>query len=313
MRIRFASIVIAAFAIVAGGVAGAGCSSSDRGQRGDGGARDLGGGGGGDLGMLPVDECSDAAKLIYLVDQNATLFSFAPNQMDITQSALVSVGSLSCPAGTGARPFSMSVDRSGTAWVHYVLQSPFGGAGTPKIFKVSTQNAACMSTNFALSNGFEQFGMGFASDVVNGSTETLYIAGGASSTGATAYLGKIDTSTLMTSRIAQVAGNPELTGTGDAKLWGFFPDSFSPRIAEISRSNAGESNEIPLPELAGDPAAWAFAFWGGDFWVFLQRTSETSTRVYRVTRSGMVTSYPLPGRTIVGAGVSTCAPTTPIN
>jgi hypothetical protein len=311
MRMRLASIALV-FLLMGG------CSSGGRNNRSDGG----GGGGGVDLGStFPTDgfvtpeECSDAAKKIYLVDQNGTFFSYLPNQTTISQSTLVSVGSLSCPAGTGARPFSMSVDRAGTAWVLYVQRSPFSGA-VPAIFKVSTQNAACTATSFALSNGFEQFGMGFVADVPGGSTETLFIAGGAASDNgpsATTHLGTLNTTTLATTRLYQIAGNPELTGTGDAKLWGFFPDSFNPRIAEINRASGQESNEIPLSTLAGIPTAWAFAFWGGEFWVFLQRTTDQSTIVYRVTKSGSVDSYALPGRTIVGAGVSTCAPTSPIN
>ena len=56
--------------------------------------------------------------------------------------------------------------------------------------------------------------------------------------------------------------------------------------------------------------AWAFAFYGGDYWLFLMKGSETSTTVYQVNGmtgaiSGMTHTT---GRVIVGAGVSTCAP-----
>ena len=58
------------------------------------------------------------------------------------------------------------------------------------------------------------------------------------------------------------------------------------------------------------PTAWAFAFWGGDFWIFLTKGSETATTVYQI--DGMTGTIKgttaAPGRTIVGAGVSTCAP-----
>jgi hypothetical protein len=62
--------------------------------------------------------------------------------------------------------------------------------------------------------------------------------------------------------------------------------------------------------ISGTPRAWAFAFWGGDFWVFLMKGTETSTTIYQYdaatgTPKG---SKAAPGRTIVGAGVSTCAP-----
>jgi hypothetical protein len=55
---------------------------------------------------------------------------------------------------------------------------------------------------------------------------------------------------------------------------------------------------------------WAFAFWGGDFWIFLQRMTEANTTVYQIggTDGSMKGSTPAPGRSIVGAGVSTCAP-----
>ena len=58
-------------------------------------------------------------------------------------------------------------------------------------------------------------------------------------------------------------------------------------------------------------AGYAFAHWGGNYWVFLQRTGEPSSTVYEVDGvSGTIKSTaPAPGRTIVGAGVSTCAPT----
>ena len=65
-----------------------------------------------------------------------------------------------------------------------------------------------------------------------------------------------------------------------------------------------------LTSLKGMPVAWAFAFWGGDFWIFLAKGSETSTTVYQIDgASGAIKSTtPASGRLIVGAGVSTCAP-----
>ena len=56
--------------------------------------------------------------------------------------------------------------------------------------------------------------------------------------------------------------------------------------------------------------AYAFAHWGGHFWVFLQKNAETNTTVYQIDgMTGVIsTTTPATGRTIVGAGVSTCAP-----
>ena len=60
----------------------------------------------------------------------------------------------------------------------------------------------------------------------------------------------------------------------------------------------------------GAPLAWAFAFWGGRFWIFLKRDSDASTYVYAMdaTTGALTTALSNTGRTIVGAGVSTCAP-----
>jgi hypothetical protein len=67
-----------------------------------------------------------------------------------------------------------------------------------------------------------------------------------------------------------------------------------------------------MSALAGTPTAWAFAFYGGDFWVFLQRDSDNSTNVWHLDgTSGAVTeALNDTGRTIVGAGESTCVPVT---
>jgi hypothetical protein len=108
-------------------------------------------------------------------------------------------------------------------------------------------------------------------------------------------------------------GRPELTGTGDANLWAFFPEASNPRISQIDKSTGAESGTIALPTLKGMPRAWAFAFWGGDYWVFLKKDSEQTTTVYHVKGAdGSVTSWKIPNLSIVGAGVSTCAPTVPI-
>ena len=64
------------------------------------------------------------------------------------------------------------------------------------------------------------------------------------------------------------------------------------------------------PSLSGQATAWAFAFYGGDYWMFLMKGTESSTTVYQMNGStGAITGMTLAtGRVIVGAGVSTCAP-----
>ena len=96
------------------------------------------------------------------------------------------------------------------------------------------------------------------------------------------------------------------------KLWGFFPSSLStPKVSQINKTSGASGASFSMPTAMGTPEAWAFAFWGGDFWVFLKRNTDSSTSVYQVKGSDGSVSTPLPntGRKVVGAGVSTCAPT----
>lgn len=251
-------------------------------------------------GGLGGDGCSDQAKLVYVVDQNNTFSSFKPDTLTFTD-----IGTLNCPAKSGSTPFSMSVDRSATAWVLY---------SSGEIFKVNTQTLACTRTNFAQSNGFQNFGMGFVSNAPGADVDTLFIAGGPPMTGLNdnATLATLDVSSLNVTTIGQMTGWPELTGTGDAKLWGFFPDAVNPRVSQLDKSSGAEGKSFPLSQLSGQPMAWAFAFWGGDFWIFLQRATDPNTQVWHLKSSdGSVTSViDATGRSIVGAGVSTCAPIT---
>ena len=55
---------------------------------------------------------------------------------------------------------------------------------------------------------------------------------------------------------------------------------------------------------------FAFATWGGDFWLFVRTYGfGQTTDVYRVQPNGVMTMFAQnTGMDVVGAGVSTCAP-----
>lgn len=310
-----------------GGGGSGGTGGGGTGGTGGGGTGGTGGGGSGGGGGT-TDNCPPEAKLVYTIDRNRVFSSFQPNQKDVTMSTFTTIATLNCPTKILGGPFSMSVDRSGTAWVEYVATS--GLTGTYKgseIFKVSTKDGTCTATNFVSGQqGMQTFGMGFVANAPMSNQETLFIGGGpaadASGMSSATYLGTFDTTSLMIAKGQSINGRPELTGTGDAKLWGFFPDANMPRISQLDKAAAApgamvanvESNTIMLQNLRGMPTAWAFAFWGGDFWVFLEKDLEQTTTVYHVKGSdGSVTSWTTPNLSIVGAGVSTCAPTVPIS
>jgi hypothetical protein len=240
------------------------------------------------------ENCPDEAKSVYVVDQNNKFSRFDP-----PTKSFVDIGTLNCPASAGATPFSMGIDRTAVAWILY---------SNGELFRVDTSSLACTKSTWVTQSGLSQFGMGFSTDAAGGNVDTLFIAGGAGPTQPTSQLAKLSTSTFQAQGVGTVQGWPELTGTGSAELWGFFPDAASPRIAKLDKANGAALRTLPLT-IAGMPTAWAFAFWGGDFWVFLMKGIEFNTTVYQYDMNGqMKGSTAAPGRTIVGAGVSTCAP-----
>jgi hypothetical protein len=272
-----------------------GCGPSSRnGDDGFGGggvdASNVGSGSGGGEG------CSDAAKLVYVVDEDNQL-----SQFDGSTKTFHDLGTLSCPAQAGATPFSMGVDRTATAWVLY---------SSGELFSVDTTSLACTKTTWSHPNGLMQFGMGFSTDTVGGSTDTLFIAGGSGPSDPTSALNKLDTGTMTPTSVGTVQGWPELTGNSNAELWGFFPDASAPRVEKINKTTGAADTTYPEATIAGMPTAWAFAFYGGDYWIFLMKDLDLATTVYQVdgTTGTIKSTTPTNSRTIVGAGVSTCAP-----
>jgi hypothetical protein len=270
----------------------AGCGPDHRGGNGgpDGnnGGDDSGGGGDGDNG------CSAASMLVYTVDSNRTFSTFDPMSMTFHD-----VGTLNCTGG--AMPFSMGIDRTPSAWVEY---------DNGKLFHVDVTTLACTPTSWSNPDGLLEMGMGFSTDQVGGTTDKLFVAGGLGPTFPTSTLATVDTGTMQAMQLGTVTGWPELTGNGNAELWGWFPDASHPRVEKINKQTGAADMTFPLDQLAGMPMAWAFAFWGGDYWIFLQKGSESNTTVYRIDgmTGALKGSTPAPGRSIVGAGVSTCAP-----
>jgi hypothetical protein len=313
---RFLSLVAlialpAAAAASACSAAGNGGSSSGFGGSGGGSGALTGSGGGGldtgsggSTGALMLDggtggggnhDCAIETTLVYVVSQENSLYSFDPSTLTFTL-----VGPLDCPAN-GFQPFSMAVDRQGYAWVLYT-----GG----RIWKVDIKTAHCTATAYQPNqHGFQQFGMGFSSNSANSTDETLYLAnyGGSG-------IAALDTTSLVVTPVGQydqIHSAAELTGTGDARLFGFF-ETTPINIAEIDKTNSHILSQHPEPNISIG-AAWAFAFWGGSFWLFTNPNS-TGSQVDQYDPMTGNTNTVVPdvgGFSIVGAGVSTCAPIKP--
>ncbi len=252
-----------------------------------------------------LDDCSAEAKLIYVVDQDRTLSSFNPRLIGAPNGPFVDLGQISCASAAGAEPFSMAVDRDATAWIIY---------DSGELFTVDVKSIplACVKTGFVPQQNVAKFGMGFVANEPGSKEETLFISG--SDLGSSLNTTKFGTLTTVAPYTVSVRGTlngaPELTGTGDAKLWAFLPNVTPPKVARLSKVNGAIESVFEAPSLAGVPRAWAFAFWGGDFFIFLERATDSSTKVWRVDGSTGAVSAAVgdTSRTIVGAGVSTCAP-----
>ena len=253
--------------------------------------------------VVPIPACADASDtLIYTVTEQNTLLKFNPSSAEFTV-----VGTLVCP--DPRMPFSMAVDRLGNAYVLYFEEDGTTGGSLPgNIFKVNLNDATCESTSYVPGqDGFLGFGMGFTSDDTGGG-ETLYVASGDTSP---ARLGAINENTLKLSVVGSFEAdltNAELTGTGDGRLFAFYPVAAGgSAIGQLDKKTAAVLGQAALPQVT-QGTGWAFAFWGGNFYTFTA-PDQTETVVQRYDPNDgtvvQVATYP---EIIDGAGVSTCAP-----
>ena len=254
-------------------------------------------------GTIPVRlACPDDNKDVFVIAEDRSFYSFHPPTLEFKNKGL-----LDCPTG-GALPTSMAIDRAGVAWVRYSDGS---------VWRVSTENLACEATKYQpQAEAFTKFGMGFATETNGGSTETLYLSDSAGQ-----GLAKLNTKTLALDFIGPYSGDlagttSELTGTGDGKLYGLFVTSPA-QVAEISKATG---KVLSAQELAGVYAgnAWAFSFYGGDFFIYTNaeagnlpmNAGGSDVTRYRPSDKSVTVVKSKIGFKIVGAGVSTCAPTT---
>ena len=254
-----------------------------------------------------VDSCEVAAsEFVYLVDSDSNLLSFEPRR-DTAADAVKVIGKLAC-ASDGSRPYSMAVDRKARAWVLYT---------DGKIYFVSPKDASCTPSGYAPSQlGFQRFGMGFVSDSAGSRSEQIYL-GNNLGNGSTKGLGKIDPASLKLTKLADfpatVTSSPEMTGTGAAELYGYFPSNTEAQhlIVRINKNSGAFDTTWQLPALPSGPQAWAFAHWGGRYYQFVTSGDKNQVRRYDPqAKTNTLVQDGIPYR-IVGAGVSTCAPVVP--
>jgi hypothetical protein len=249
--------------------------------------------------------CASGADLVYVASEERDLYSFDPTTVSFTL-----LGNIDCAQGVYVN--SMAIDRNATAWINY---------GDGSLWKADTHHPVCTATGFLPNQqGVGLFGMGFAAKSAGGSEDLLFIddlSGGG--------LGYIDMSTMSLMRLGPFTGalanqDCELTGTSNASLFGFFAgsplgDAGAASVVALDPSSQGALSRWPLPTV-DTGSDWAFAAWGGDFYLFTADKYDMNDPFTTVSRfrpgDGTLTVLAQNiGFRVVGAGSSTCAPSAP--
>lgn len=245
-----------------------------------------------------VEEAPEECNAIYLVTAENNIVAYQPQKNTFEVR-----GHLNCPAPSWATPFSMAVDTKGSAQV--LLQNG-------QLAEVSLTDASCKLTPFKPGqHGFWLFGMGYAKD---GDGESLYVTHIPAS-GPSAGLARIDTGTWKLEPVSSYRESPgssmELTPTGDGPLYGyaFNHNGVGGTLLQIDGTTARFVERTPLRAGTGS-SSLAVAWWGGRFFIFTGEPGfRRGTKVHRYDPDSNETKVvALHPQTIVGAGVSTCAP-----
>ncbi len=237
------------------------------------------------------DDCTETSDLVYAISRDdGTLYLFDPPTLSFSALARIDCRTTQTPA-------SMAVSRDGVAYVRY---------GDNSVYAVDLDTYACTATTYSeRATRFGSFGMGYATDSAETWRDRLYVA-------SATRLAVLDTTTYALTDIGSLSSQSELTGNADGELWAFLPLENPAELVQLDKDNGSTLTTYRLPGFpdAGDIDTFAFATWGGSFWVFVRESGMGNhTDVYEVDASGSMTKVLTDvGFDVVGAGVSTCAP-----
>ena len=198
--------------------------------------------GGGGPNVCGGNGCAVGTELVYVWALDGNIYSFDPPTKTFTF-----VATPDCDAFS---PNSMAIDRNLNAWLNYL--EPGGSAPNDYIYKFNlTTKTGCQASGIQIPAGFDQVGMGFSSDTPGGSTETLYVDGiGGAGLAKVNMTNKTITSIGNFANDANLEGQScELTGTGNALLFGYFTTSPYVRVAQLDKTNANATLGHAAPGL----------------------------------------------------------------
>jgi hypothetical protein len=257
----------------------------------------------------PVGCDSEVGDFIYLLDVDAGLHRIAPGSLEVE-----SLGPLACDGASSA--MALTVDRNGMLWAMMVDDQGYRG-----IYTVDPISLACSPTDFVdpIAENIGVNSLAFVADAPDSETESLYIGanvGGSFDFEIPLSLGRVDLDTMDMEIVGTAAIVPtgyyqiaDLTGTGDSRLFGFFPGDVAV-IAELDESSSSLVSDEILDFGVGSP--WAFAQWAGRLWLFSSSGNPGSDiRAWDPITGDVEEIHPGIGVDVVGAAVSTCAPYQP--
>ena len=256
--------------------------------------------------IVPPDgpgPCPDAGStLVYVITTQDVLMSFYP-----PTAAFSTIGSIVCPTAVGDHPFSMAVDRTGVAYVEFQSGRDLPGEHADRRVRPHDLRAAARLPE-RVRHGLRRH----AGQRRRRGRDALPV-------GRAGLPERADgAGDPRQARHDELQGHahrhghadiftPELTGTGAGQLFAFYGTSGGTAVGEIDTQTGQLLSPSDLPGVTFG-AGWAFAFWGGDFYTFTAPGGDSVVTRFRPGDGTVTLVATTPGRTIVGAGVSTCAP-----
>jgi len=261
------------------------------------------------------ETCSDAAQLIYAFDAGGALVRLDPRLIATPATAFASLGTPACTLGSplpgwvSTVPLSMALDVHGKVWALY---------SSGELFRIDPATLACEALPFASSASWQLFQMAFSGHAETRS-QWLYVSGGSAAFSAPGNFGRIDPANVAggVQTIGPLGGSADetvpLATVGTDVVYGFYPRFVATtQMQQIDRSTGALlGNPLTVIDFDGNSTQdWAFAHWGGEFWIFLNNGIGTAlVTVDLVTGMGQFVVGGIP-YTPVAAATSTCAPTT---
>jgi hypothetical protein len=245
--------------------------------------------------------CTEAAKLVYLVSKQKELWSFNPALAGT--AAYRRIGALRCTSASA--PQTMGVDRTGTAWVFYSDGS---------LHKVDVTTGACTATGFTYPDviPFEGLNLGSGFTALGGdpTRETLFLLRSAEG------LSTFETRANRLTETGKLVGSlGELTGGPDGRLFAFNPMG-TPKISEVNTSTFGLTTVKTFSSsFFSGVRSFALSRYAGAFYMFTATldidgiaTGPSKVSVYDPSTDALTTRDANIGFTVVGAGQSVCVP-----